>query len=1085
MKNRKQLFLTSRLLLMIVAVALVLSMGLTACGLPSGTPDDKAPNDVALDAESVESSDEATAAQSFTSTSKVNLEETYGELLPLYETLTELDEEAFSFVVDLSGGVDLTGINGDVDLKFIVNVTADGTVELLLLDEADRLFASYKDGKLCLDGFGMDVGYYQDAIDSVLTQVFVEGVAASFDEALIALNGILSDYDSLSQLVPALLNTMELNTTGFVMAEQDGEYILNINSQTLVALATALLSDPFDELVAGLPFDGSIADLLGVENNDASDLALLIGVIDDRFFDGALQAGEAELDVSLTPTENGLDCSVALINVDDADQIYFYLELGAAVGDTILVEIPDITVTHDIQADIPIALPQSGIYLTIHTVIHTADMFAEEGNDFITATIDLNGMEDVAQLVLNDNYFYVDINGLATLANPLGGEATEYTYILPFGEDVDLCAMIAALPGLIDDALDALCIYDLFEYHQPYPNGGPSFEQGEFLSLDVFYDPETFYWGMSEEELREVLYVAVVYADRCPEEVFDYTIEAFCACPEDGYYLKLSYNGSHFEARGGAYSPNPGGDFFSLGTLDCIGYDYEEFHIDFNADDIHEGMTEAEMRSVLHAMHDQVEIYDYDIGYFYVCPCGVCHIYVSYYDPNYNDNGKYYFGECMCRLYEPFYNRSGELTYDCAEIMPPVDSDMIIGINGFFDLNDINSIRSGDYRPLFGDGNTHGKLYAYLNNTRIEIGTCNLYRFYVCPCCDTCHIRIFYNGHWGEYIGQPFGDLYPSHIGVRPTIDPDKLIGLYAEPADEYLFEGMTEQDLRNVLHVWALYRGRDPEAFFDYDVDELSIVGNSFHYSISITEEVIISGPWYELVSMSSVGFQDGGIIPDGSEFDPSMLIPFLRFEVDPEDESLNILADVISSVAAIYDVNQDVLWNAIQIESIENGKSITVCLSDTSLVEEGDLLAFVNKFFGLPVGDGFADINGQTLYYFLTEALGAETFAEVDGALQMVGGFTLEDLCTDLYLNLTGYLNNNNKLRFGFSFSGADNDPDVDETYLSIGIIEYHAVVTDSAYDAALTAEELETANPLDEIVDVLFGCFAGLMNMGGDLD
>ena len=147
MKNRKQLFMTSRLLLIIVAVALVLSMGLTACGLPSGTPNGKTPDVVDSG-----NAGEDQAAQSLTTTSRVNLDETYGELLPLYETLTEQEGSAYSIVIHIAGGVNAAGISGAVDWRLIITVSDEETIGMKLLDENDRVLFVYKDGKINLDG---------------------------------------------------------------------------------------------------------------------------------------------------------------------------------------------------------------------------------------------------------------------------------------------------------------------------------------------------------------------------------------------------------------------------------------------------------------------------------------------------------------------------------------------------------------------------------------------------------------------------------------------------------------------------------------------------------------------------------------------------------------------------------------------------------------------------------------------------------------------------------------------------------------------------------------------------------------------
>lgn len=979
MKNRKQLFKTSRLLLLIVAVALVLSMGLTACGFLTDATKGATPDDVIINAGSIENNGAKGEAdqnsQNFSSNAKVNLSETYGDLLPLYETLTEQEGSAFSLVFNLVGGINIAEINKNVDLRYVVTVSDDDKISMMFLDGNDNVLFSFKDGKINLDGFGMDIGLYQEDIEGEQLPDFAEGATYAIGEILAYLNDFLVDYDSLAQLVPVLFNSMNLDTTGLVMSSQNGEYIFNANCQSLITLLTTYFSDSFDDLIAALPFEIDIAQLLGVENTEASDLELVIAAVDDMFFDGALLSGYVDLNAHLTVTENGFDSSVALVNAFDHDQVILYLGFGGAIEDEIPIEIPEVTALHDIQADIPISLPQSGLEMTIHAIFHTADIFAEEGNDFITATVDMNGLEDVATLVLNDSYFFVDLNALVEIAFPMLGEATDYTYILPFEEGCEVHTILGDLSGFLDDALDFVGFYDLFE---DAPQA-LSFENGDFLGLDVNYDSSVFFVGMTEADLREVLYVAVLYYGRCPEQVFDYEITGLCMCPYcDSWWIDISYCGCNYSMSGQFPREIPSTPPYDDYPSD-INQDIESITLNWNPCGIYEGMTEAELRQAIHVI-------------------------VTY------------------RIVAYLEDDQVEVSYEQIEV------------------------------------------YNYGVNINI-CSYCGQYEIYVCfGGCQIMGMSRIYDDESYNHIEEAQGGLTPGISLSQPPYDPNLIVRLYGEPADECFFEGMTEADLRSFLHVWAYYRGYAPEEIFDYDVDELIVANNNFYY----------------LISIDSMSFTDSGIIPDGNE-GLGALLPFLRFEVDPDQEEKDIILGLIGGIVDVYLANQDILENAIQIEDIENGKNIVICLSDSSLVEEGDLLAFVNTFLGLPTGDGFADINGQSLYYFLAETLGADAFAELDGALQMVGGFTLEDLCTNLYLNLTGYLNNNNKLRFGLSLTGADTDPEVDESYLTIGIIEYHAVVTDSAYDAALTVEDIEAANPFDEIVDVLFGCFGSLF--GGD--
>ena len=945
MKNRKQLFMTSRLLLIIVAVALVLSMGLTACGLPSGTPNGKTP-DVADSGNAGEDQ----AAQSLTTTSRVNLDETYGELLPLYETLTEQEGSSYSLAFNLAGAVDTADFSGAIDLRYVVTVADNGAISMMFLDENDNVLFSYKDGKISLDGFGMDIGLYQYNLEVDQLPSYPPDAAGCIMDILAFLNGFLSDYDTLAQMLPVIFDSMGFDTTGLVMTSQDGEYVFNANCQPLLILASAYLSDSFDDLLTSLPFEIDIASLLGAENTEASDLELLITTVDNMIFDGALMNGYIDINALLTITEKGLNASVALVNAADHTQQYLYFEIGARIEDEIPIEVPEVTALHDIQADIPISLPRTGIDMTIHAIFHTADIFEDAGHDIVTATVDLNGLEDVASLVLNDNYLYVDINELVMITNPLVGETTDYTYVFNFGSEKQFHTILRDISGFLDVIMEDIGFYD-------------EYDDDNFLQLDLVV-MDDINENMTEAELREKLYVSAVYNNRSPEELFDYRLAGCGCCPTHGSWVMVYYD---YHDRYTSWEENNYDTYLGLDTL----------NVDWRRREIYQGMSESALRETLTVRIGDQEIYDYVIDDFRVCSyCGVYHIAVSYDGLSFSRYGR---------------------VLDC----------------------------SGTYNHI-GDGTGTN----YISNT------------------------------------------YSHQLLVEENIDPDEYIchGVIYDPKSFY--NGITESEVHDLVHLVKITYGNPPEEIPDFEIEDINVTGNRLHF-------IIFHWDYDENnVPVSGYGFSIDATIYDSSVVSP--LLPYLRFEVSPAQEPIDAISEVIGGLIGTYLENQDMLGDIIQVEDIENGKDITICLSDSTLVDS-DVLSFINTFFGMPGENGLVDIDGDALYSILHGSLGENGIE----ALETVGGFSLEDLCNDLYLNVTGYLNNNNKLRFGFSLSGADNDPEVDETYLSIGIIEYHAVVTDSAYDANLTAEELAAANPINEIVAVLLDCFDKLRPASGNLE
>ena len=273
--------------------------------------------------------------------------------------------------------------------------------------------------------------------------------------------------------------------------------------------------------------------------------------------------------------------------------------------------------------------------------------------------------------------------------------------------------------------------------------------------------------------------------------------------------------------------------------------------------------------------------------------------------------------------------------------------------------------------------------------------------------------------------------------GVKAALSGDVLVD-------------MTEEELREILTVTVIYNDGKKKEIDDYTIE---------HFNPDREGEVTFN------VFYDGIRIRVNAKVREKSIFDklpePEDILSALRFTVDTDQDPINLIKSIVNSVIDIYDANKGILDKAVQIYDEEGKKRIVACVSDVSLEEEGDLLAFLNKFIGIPKEEGgFDDIDGQALFDLLPGFLGDYSFNKLYHGLINECGFTLEELMTDLYATLIAS-DDENGFDISLALSG-DPDPEKmdEEGYLSIGL-GVHSAQKDEQNDIVVSPEMIASAN------------------------
>ena len=936
-----------------------------------------------LDTQSAGEKDYLADFQGFTATTKVNVEDFYGVLRPIHNVLIKEDDTGMALRV--SGDVDIGGIDESFERRVFFYIT-DGAPEVMLSDGENNVLASYKHGKASYNGFGMDVSLYQGMIDALLNTAFAGG-AATIDNVLMETKDVFTmlneNFDMIRYGIGRVLNAKGYGSYDFDAYSRGGEYYFTINSKPLIPVATFLFSDAFDELTSG--FDIDVADFLGVRREEnVSDLELTLRFLDEKYMDGAVADGRVTVILKLVVADYGIGGEIFFVNIAD-EKIYLRLETELAFGNPIMREIPEITETHDIVIDVPFSLPQKNIELNTHVVFHTADMFAAAGNNYITATVDVNETKDAMQFVINDGYIYMDISGLEEPSH------YNYTYVLPFVEEGSYYTISQKILELIIDIME-----NGFEEEENYDDFCDS--GIEFVSSGV-YQVNYLPIGSTSDDLREILYVYGIDVDGNAIPVKNYKIRGFDSSRAQRVRVYVTF-----------------GDFEE--NIEVIIYD------------------PAQARPL------GSEFISYERWYFAEQGTNISDVYF-YGTEMWTDGKNSWYVEIEWTLEEANIPASGILETGVFDVALRYNEAVCHSTLHVYDPDNLIALET--------DFSSEATVYTPYEEETLEEAVRNSYS-----------VLVFWNngqmteekGYTISGLGSENGSYFTVGYGgeeytVSLYLEKRVTAGVKAALSGDVLVD-MTEEELREILTVTVIYNDGKKKEIDDYTIENFDPNREG-----EVTFNVFYDG----------IRLRVNAKVREKSIFDnlpePEDILSALRFTVDTDQNPINLVKSIVSNVMNIYDANKGILDKAVQICDEEDGKRIVACVSDVSLEEEGDLLAFLNKFIGIPKEEGgFDDIDGQALYDLLPGFLGDYSFNKLYHGLINECGFTLEELMTDLYATLIAS-DDENGFDISLALSG-DPDPEKmdEEGYLSIGL-GVHSAQKDEENDIIVSPEMMTKAN------------------------
>ena len=365
------------------------------------------------------------------------------ELRPLYATLKEeSDQKAFTFKItgtyipkegdepmtfNLKAVVNLFDEDGDIDFNFAL-YSENG--------DNQQVFVLYDDGMLNIGGMPVDVNKFMplvnyfmgneeedDELPSAVEELAVEeapageeqevgegegndveepgaGEGEDVDEeedksssmlfnAFVMLSGALNKIDELTQ--NKFLKYLDL----FDKAE--GGYVAKCDSGMITG-AIDIIKVFLTKSDIKLPVDlDSVIDFL------------------DEISGGAFKNGDILFGASFGFVGASVGAEAYIANDSTGMLASVSIELAT---ENKAIELPDISGQEpfDVEITVPFVLPQNNLDLLIDVIVHTSDMFVQEGRDYVTANVYYNQQEEpIFTIVLNDNYAYANAMGWAEL----------------------------------------------------------------------------------------------------------------------------------------------------------------------------------------------------------------------------------------------------------------------------------------------------------------------------------------------------------------------------------------------------------------------------------------------------------------------------------------------------------------------------------------------------------------------------------------------------------------------------------------------------------------------------------------------
>ena len=417
----------------------------------------------------------------------------------------------------------------------------------------------------------------------------------------------------------------------------------------------------------------------------------------------------------------------------------------------------------------------------------------------------------------------------------------------------------------------------------------------------------------------------------------------------------------------------------------------------------------------------------------------------------------------------------------------------------YFDEND-EPIEYTDYRVAGFDGSTSfsGKVYIYLsddNYTEVEVliydhetfiemavipqdtvfetGT-TVYALqedhciYARTLCTDTH--IVWEGYADDFTiteadGEPVTKDYAFDAGdytltvVRNGVtyrvaahvyDLDAPIPVEFECSDSIdVWEGYTEDDVRNQLSVYVIYDSLDGDYVYDYE-----IVGG-FTYG---AESIVVK--WGEFEKEIPVYYIEGYTVPEEDGLNIFTLFKYIRHtDFNENDEPAAAIARMALNMIDTVILNKELFAGICTTEKTASGRNIRFAVNS---LDDKDVLAVLNLFFGVPEGDGWKDMDADFIAEAVSKLADKYTNGKLHGKFEQITGYTLSDVCSDLYLNVS--VNRKGDLSVEFSLESSEG-----EQYFVTGV---SCKLIDALPQSVLTDAEKEKAHPLSLLVNIVKG-------------
>ena len=392
------------------------------------------------------------------------------ELKPLYNLFTKDGNKAVSLTV--SGEMNLGElVSQDFASSMILNLI-DGDVQFAYVNDADeesdgKAEILYRDGVLNIGGVSVSIGDFTEYLALLSGGLFdgfdfgEEEIEADEDDLITADAGFaleLLDEDSLDELFLALsqaLDTLDrvfdnplVASMNLGFGKQDGAYTIKSDTKKLIKTIQFFADDDDAEF----------------------DLNKIIDILDEQM-GGALKSGDIKISMALSVKEEYLAFAVEMENKKTGDGCVFSFNLQVseeafelpegmeAIGtfdlSTMIETIKNIdwvdmmdqlkSQIQDVEITIPLALPQRDFDAELRAVICLSNLLGTD-TDYITATVRCNDTEEAIRFLLDNEYVYMDINGLAAM---LGNEPSPtFKFYKAFeiaGEPTSLTEMIQSM----------------------------------------------------------------------------------------------------------------------------------------------------------------------------------------------------------------------------------------------------------------------------------------------------------------------------------------------------------------------------------------------------------------------------------------------------------------------------------------------------------------------------------------------------------------------------------------------------------------------------------------------------------------